>query len=393
MSKGMGGVWDLGTELCSAQGCPLPTGLTWPVGTLHVAAVPVGELGGAGWVSCQHPPLPLRPLPGSACPRTHGGLPGSRAGGARPPCPASTPGKGREHITVPNPHSPRAPQCPPAALRDPGVQRVPQSGAQPCTPLGWCPVAPQSQDPSPAPPRWLWSWGCHGRAQSQMLPPSSRGWPEGAGGSWQSAPSPSGPCCWCCSRGSAPRTTARGHLRGMVSAAGDGRTWEHGQGTPGPQLPSLRALTGGRLVMEGAAFAAWTVVVGVGCLEEQSRVVRAGCAPTPPASAPAEKGRERGWAGAGAGNAPRCTGRAPGTHTAARRGGPPAPAPAGTEAASAGGERGPQPGPGAAGAVTCRWKGQGSSSHSRTSWWHSRTIRAGPSGTHTSMARTSGTQV
>lgn len=45
-----------------------------------------------------------------------------------------------------------------------------------------------------------------------------------------------------------------------------------------------------------------------------------------------------------------------------------------------------------AGAVTCWWKGQDSSSHSRASWWHSRTIRAGPSGTHTSMARASGTQ-
>lgn len=43
-------------------------------------------------------------------------------------------------------------------------------------------------------------------------------------------------------------------------------------------------------------------------------------------------------------------------------------------------------------AVTCWWKGWGSSSHSRASWWHSRTMRSGPAGTHTSMARTSGTQ-
>lgn len=63
MSKGMRGTWDVRIELCSAQGCPLPTGLTWPVGTLHVAAVPVGELGGAGWVSCQCPPLPPAPSP------------------------------------------------------------------------------------------------------------------------------------------------------------------------------------------------------------------------------------------------------------------------------------------------------------------------------------------
>lgn len=44
-------------------------------------------------------------------------------------------------------------------------------------------------------------------------------------------------------------------------------------------------------------------------------------------------------------------------------------------------------------AVTWRWKGCGSSSHSRASWWHSRTISAGPLGTATSMARASGSQV
>lgn len=56
------------------------------------------------------------------------------------------------------------------------------------------------------------------------------------------------------------------------------------------------------------------------------------------------------------------------------------------------GQHGGQPGEGTTGAITCRWKGRGSSSHSRANWWHSRTIRAGPSGTHTSMARASGTQ-
>lgn len=55
------------------------------------------------------------------------------------------------------------------------------------------------------------------------------------------------------------------------------------------------------------------------------------------------------------------------------------------------GARGP-PGSVPPPAVTCWWKGRGSSSHSRASWWHSRTIRAGPSGTATSMVRASGTQ-
>lgn len=44
-------------------------------------------------------------------------------------------------------------------------------------------------------------------------------------------------------------------------------------------------------------------------------------------------------------------------------------------------------------AVTWRWKGCGSSSHSRASWWHSRTSSAGPWGTATSMARASGSHV
>lgn len=121
--------------------------------------------------------------------------------------------------------------CPPP-LGDPGVQQVPQPGAQPCTPLGWCPATPQSQDSSPAPPRWLWSWGCHGREQSHPPPPSSIGWPGGAGDSWCSGPSPSGPCCWRCSRGSAPRTTARGHLWGSVSVG-----WGDCRGDPWDPAP------------------------------------------------------------------------------------------------------------------------------------------------------------
>jgi len=196
---------------------------------------------------------------------------------------------------------------------DPGVWWVPQPGAWPCTPLGWCPTAPQCRVPSPAPPHWPWSWGCHGRAQSQLPPPSSTGWPGGAGGSWHSAPSPSGPCCWRCGRGIAPRTTARGRLRGTTSAGRGDRAG----GTPGTRLPSPRALTGGRLVVEGAAFAARAVVVGVGGLG--SRVGRSGQG--------VQQGRARGWRPQGS-DAPRRTGRAPGTRTAARRGGRLAPAPA-----------------------------------------------------------------
>lgn len=64
------------------------------------------------------------------------------------------------------------------------------------------------------------------------------------------------------------------------------------------------------------------------------------------------------------------------------------------EGATAGRDCVPQSGMGVSvgRAITCWWKGRGSSSHSRASWWHSRTMRGGPAGTHTSMARTSGTQ-
>lgn len=94
----------------------------------------------------------------------------------------------------------------------------------------------QGRAPSPAPPRWPWSWGRRGRAQPRLSPPSSTGWPWGAGGSWRSAPSPSGPCCRCCSRGSAPRTTARGRLR--AQSQGGGR--QGGLGVPffGAGVPS-----------------------------------------------------------------------------------------------------------------------------------------------------------
>lgn len=72
---------------------------------------------------------------------------------------------------------------------------------------------------------------------------------------------------------------------------------------------------------------------------------------------------------------------------------PPGTSTCNTEGASAGGECVPQSGMGVSGGrtITCWWKGWGSSSHSRASWWHSRTMRSGPSGTHTSMARASGT--
>lgn len=48
MPQEMRGARDPRDGLCSAQGCPPPTELTWTVGTLHMAAVPIGELGGAG---------------------------------------------------------------------------------------------------------------------------------------------------------------------------------------------------------------------------------------------------------------------------------------------------------------------------------------------------------
>lgn len=73
MPEGMRGARNLGTGLCSSQGCPPPTELTRPVGTLHVAAVSIGELAGSRnqwrvWVSCHCPPLPPNPFPGSAQP-------------------------------------------------------------------------------------------------------------------------------------------------------------------------------------------------------------------------------------------------------------------------------------------------------------------------------------
>lgn len=116
--------------------------------------------------------------------------------------------------------------------------------------------------PSPAPPRWPWSWGRRGRAQPRLPPPSSTGWPWGAGGSWRSAPSPSGPCCWCCSHGSAPRTTARGRLRAQHQQGGR----RGGLVSPFMGLGSPRALTGVRLLLEGAALAAQAVTVRVGSL-------------------------------------------------------------------------------------------------------------------------------
>lgn len=143
----------------------------------------------------------------------------------------------------------------------------------------------------------------------------------GAGGSWHSAPSPSGPCCWYCSRGSAPRTTARDHLWATTSVGwGDteGHPWDSAQHPHRHQ-----ALTGIWPVTEGAVFAPWAVVVGVGGLEQQSRMVRTGYAPTPHARA-----EEGALVAVGEGNPPQCTGRAPGTRTVVRCGGLPAPAPA-----------------------------------------------------------------
>lgn len=69
--KCMRGARDPAAGLWSAQGCPPPVGLTWPVGTLHVAAVPVGELGrrgisgGARSTAITHrcPPAPSQAVP------------------------------------------------------------------------------------------------------------------------------------------------------------------------------------------------------------------------------------------------------------------------------------------------------------------------------------------
>lgn len=66
--------------------------------------------------------------------------------------------------------------------------------------------------------------------------------------------------------------------------------------TPGTRLPSPQALTGIWLVMEGAVFAPWAVVVGVGGLGQQSRMVRAGYALTPPVRADKEALVAAGWA-------------------------------------------------------------------------------------------------
>lgn len=96
--------------------------------------------------------------------------------------------------------------------------------------------------------------------------------------------------------------------------------------TPGTQLPPphrQQALTGIWPVTEGAVFAPWAVMVGVGGLGQQSGMVRAGYAPTPHVRA--EKGA---LLAVGEGIPPQCTGRAPGTRTAMRCAGRPAPAPA-----------------------------------------------------------------